>query len=72
MGLSLKEKQIMQSCKIVKLGSHYVLWLTGLLNRLLYALHVLSLFPHCSNSLLLSYPPTILDPAYSPFLDLLV
>lgn len=72
MGLSLQEKQLMQSCKTVKSGSHYALWLTGLLNRLVCALCILPLFPHCSNSQLLSYLlPNVLHPTSLLFLDLL-
>lgn len=50
MKLSLKEKQLMQPHRIVKLGCHYVSWLTALLNKLFCALSVLSLFPHCNYS----------------------
>lgn len=58
----------MQPCKMVKLGCHYVFWLTALLNRLFCALSVLSLFPHCNYSQLPSYLSTVLAPSSLPFL----
>lgn len=68
MRLGLKEKQLMQQYRIVKLGCHYVFWLTALLNKLFCAMSALSRFPHWNYSQLPSWLPTVLPPASLPFL----
>lgn len=68
MRLSLKEKQLMEPYRTVKLGCHYVFWLSALLNKLFWALNALSLFPNCNYSQLPSSLSTVLAPASLPLL----